>query len=163
MKDSLFLFSQGIDDINYAFADIPMIYGDAEDLKILVINLVKNAIEARRDDESLVLTITTAQTDEYISLAIADTGMGISPERVNVIWDDIDSNKANGSGVGMQAIKRIADEHSAEIVVNSCEGEGSEFIFKFPCSIAVDSNDNEAAGNDSLFANNDRISNPATR
>lgn len=159
VKDSVFLFSQGIDDIHYAFSDIPKIMGDADDLKILVINLVKNAMEARRYGESLVLTISTWQTENHVCLSITDTGAGMSKELIAKLWDDVSSNKELGSGIGMQAIKRIADEHHAQIDVRSIEGAGSEFIFKFPLSIAV-YNDNVASIKSSYTNKKDHVNKP---
>ncbi len=137
VKDSVFLFSQGVDEINYLFGDAPEIKGDAEDLKILVINIVKNAIEARKEDQRLVVTISTWQTETHVCLSFADTGVGIPEHMIGSLWDETVSSKSSGNGIGMQAIKRIADEHFADVEVTSQLGAGTEFVFRFPNSIAV--------------------------
>lgn len=137
VRDSVFLFSQGIDKIEYRFGAVPDILGDAEDLKILIINIVKNAMEAREVGRSLIMTITTWATRDNIYLSLADTGRGIDTESLDKLWDDNDSSKATGNGIGMQAIKRIADEHNAEVEVVSAVGEGATFTFKFPMNIAT--------------------------
>jgi len=136
VQDSLFLFSQRVDKVNLQFTDIPPIKGDAEDLKILVINIVKNAIEAKRQEQSLILTVSTWTTDSQIFLSFADTGAGMDTETLENLWESHSSDKKYGSGIGMQAIRRIADEHLAEIEVRSVKGSGSEFVFKFPIALA---------------------------
>jgi len=143
VNDSIFLFSQGIDKVDYQFSDIPNIHGDPEDLKILVINVVKNAMEARREGERLVITVSTWQSEDYICLSLRDTGTGMEPDKLEKIWENAVSDKTNGSGIGLQAIKRIADEHLAEIEVQSAPGHGSEFIFKFPISQIAEGGDTE--------------------
>lgn len=141
VKDSVFLFSQGVDEVFYDFGSVPNIRGDADDLKILVINIIKNAIEARETGRKLVVTIATWQTDEAICLSFSDSGVGMPQQVVDTLWDDAVSSKLTGNGIGMQAIKRIADEHSADIEVNSKPGKGTEFIFKFPLSIVDEGKD----------------------
>ncbi len=164
VRDSVFLFSQGIDEVNYLFGDAPEIRGDAEDLKILVINIVKNAIEARQDNQQLVVTISTWQTDSHVCLSFADTGIGMPVSRVDTLWEDATSSKSSGNGIGMQAIKRIADEHFAVIEVNSEVGRGSEFVFKFPTSVVVtEPNEKEGSREDiaeSPFSNSTKAKKP---
>ncbi len=160
VRDSLFLFSQGIDEVNYQFAPVPDIYGDAEDLKILVINLIKNAMEARREGEMLTVTVSTWRATDHISLSLRDTGCGMSAERVENIWEDAISNKQDGNGIGLQAVKRIADEHTAEIEVKSRLGEGSEFIFKFPMSSAAKDVEKTKMGDAGVFAERGTLNKP---
>ncbi len=159
VKDSVFLFSQGIDEIHYDFASLPEIKGDSEDLKILVINIIKNAIEAREAGRKLIVTIATWKTDDAICLSFTDSGEGMSQQVIDTLWEEGGSSKLTGNGIGTQAIKRIADEHSADIEVKSQVGKGSEFIFKFPLS-GVDEDESDPpsdAGGDNLFS---RINKP---
>ncbi|MFL0799844.1 MAG: HAMP domain-containing histidine kinase [Agarilytica sp.] len=162
VKDSVFLFSQGIDEVNYLFGDTPEIQGDAEDLKILVINVVKNAIEARQDHQNLVVTISTWQSESHVCLSFSDTGVGIPLDRVESLWEENLSSKSSGNGIGMQAIKRIADEHFAVVEVNSEVGSGSEFIFRFPNSIvvsgAIDTQEQDVS--DSPFTKSSKVNKP---
>ncbi len=158
VNDSVFLFSQGMDEIHYDFGDVPNIRGDADDLKILVINIIKNAIEARQKDKKLIVSIATWQTDEAICLSFSDSGEGMPQQVLDTLWDEAISSKLMGNGIGMQAIKRIADEHSADIEVKSQPGKGTEFIFKFPLSIVDEGQDDPpSTSGDNLFS---RINKP---
>ncbi len=152
VKDSVFLFNQRIDEVNYLYKDIPKIMGDADDLKILVINIIKNAIEARQAGQPLVVTISTWQSDSHVCLSFADSGVGMPQSIMDSLWDGVASTKAQGNGIGMQAIKRIADEHFAEIDVKSEMGKGCEFIVKFPNSIIAEEDDERPVVNgDNVF------------
>lgn len=152
VKHSLYLFSQRIDEVNYLYKDIPKIMGDADDIKILVINIIKNAIEARQEGQPLVITISTWQSDSHVCLSFADSGVGMPQSIVDSLWDGVVSTKVQGNGIGMQAIKRIADEHFAEIDVKSEMGKGCEFIVKFPNSIIAEEEDEKpVVSGDNVF------------
>ncbi len=137
IEDSLFVFARGLENVDMQFSEVPSIFGDAEDLKILIINVVKNAVEAKRENVPLILTIRTWATADFICLAFSDNGVGIPEVILDTMWEESHSTKLGGSGIGLQAIKRIADEHQALIDVTSIEGEGTRFILKFPMGIAV--------------------------
>lgn len=145
-RDSVYLFEQRIDGVEFEFAPIPKINADPEDLKILVINIVKNAIEARDGERPLTMKISTGMNENHISLTLWDSGKGMSADRIEALWENATSNKLQGNGIGLQAIKRIADEHSAEIQVSSVVGLGTAFIFNFPLSIAVNNELESKAG-----------------
>lgn len=159
IEDSLFLFSQGLQDLDTQYSETPSIKGDPEDLKILVINIVKNAMEAKRQGVPLALSIRTWMTGDAICVAFSDNGTGMSKETVDSLWDDTISTKAGGSGIGLQAIKRIADEHQATIDVTSKESEGTRFVVRFPMSLAVTMEPKSAAveEKDNIFARKTRI------
>ncbi len=137
VKDCLFVFETSIDKVNYEFNDIPQIAGDAEDLKILFINLIKNAAEARQGHEEVVLSVKSWVEEGSVCFSFRDNGVGMSEQHVTNLWNQDYSTKEFGSGIGMQAIKRIADEHRADIEVHSEIGGGTEFIFRFPSVLIV--------------------------
>lgn len=137
IQDCLFVFEQGVDGVELDLNGIPNITGDAEDLKILFINLIKNAVEARQGYDEMILSISTWVEDESICVSIGDNGVGMSEAQVASLWEQSFSAKDFGSGIGMQAIKRIADEHSAKVEVKSEPQKGSIFTLKFPMALVV--------------------------
>lgn len=108
------------------------IAGDSDDLKILLINALKNAIEAARTSTTLKITVKSYSDSDYTYLAVADNGRGMAPTVVANLWDNCVTTKTNGSGIGLQAIKRIADEHDAHVSVTSELDVGTTFEFRFP-------------------------------
>jgi signal transduction histidine kinase len=137
VRDCLYIFNLSFDRVDFNLAEIQYINGDAEDLKIMFINIIKNAIEARHPQRELILTVKSWMEASKIYLSIGDNGIGMSSERLSNIWDLGFSTKKRGSGIGMQAIQRIADEHNATIEVRSTDGVGSEFILCFDISQMV--------------------------
>lgn len=131
IQDCLYLFEKSFDKIEFELGGIPKVRGDAEDLKILFINLIKNAAEARRDNADLVLSIKSWIENDNVFFSVRDNGTGMSEQQLANLWEPGFSAKKFGNGIGMQAIKRIVDEHNARIEVNSTLNKGSEFILCF--------------------------------
>ncbi len=150
VKDCLFVFETSIDKVEYELADVPNIAGDAEDLKILFINLIKNASEARRGHEEIILKVKSWVEEACVCFSIKDNGVGMSKQQLANLWEQDYSAKEFGNGIGMQAIKRIADEHSARIEVHSEVGNGTEFIFRFPSVLIADEDKSVGGAKDEL-------------
>lgn len=131
VQDCLYLFEKSFDRVEYDLGGIPAIRGDAEDLKILFINLIKNAAEARRENEDLTIKIKSWVDNGNVYLSISDNGTGMSEKQLASLWEPGFSAKEFGNGIGMQAIKRIVDEHNARIEVHSELAKGSEFTLCF--------------------------------
>ena len=131
VQDCLYLFEKSFDKVEYELGGIPDIKGDAEDLKILFINLIKNAAEARKENEELIIKIKSWVENSNAYFSIADNGTGMTEQQLANLWEPSFSVKKFGTGIGMQAIKRIADEHNAHIDVKSELTKGSEFILSF--------------------------------
>ncbi len=146
VQDCLYLFEKSFDKVEYEFGGVPKIRGDAEDLKILFINLIKNAAEARRENTDLVLHIKSWTENGNVFFSIRDNGTGMTDQQLANLWEPGFSSKKFGNGIGMQAIKRIVDEHNARIQVSSTPHKGSEFVVCFfATQIAQDDPTNEPA------------------
>lgn len=131
VQDCLYLFEKSFDKVDLELNGIPKVKGDAEDLKILFINLIKNAAEARDSKPSLELHIKSWMDNGNAYFSIRDNGVGMSVEQLANLWEPGFSAKKFGNGIGMQAIKRIVDEHNARIEVKSEPGKGTEFTLCF--------------------------------
>ena len=110
--------------------ELPHIRADEDRLKQVFINLVSNAIQAMPGGGSL--NITAAATEDFIRVAFADTGIGISPEEQQHIFDPFHTTRAEGSGLGLCIAHRIVDAHNGFISVDSEPGRGSTFIVGLP-------------------------------
>ncbi len=131
VQDCLYLFEKSFDRIEYELGGIPDIKGDMEDLKILFINLIKNAAEARRGTEELTIKIKSWVENNNVYFSVSDNGTGMTEKQLANLWEAGVSGKKFGNGIGMQAIKRIVDEHNAQINVTSEVAKGSEFTLCF--------------------------------
>mgnify|MGYP003576201790 CR=1 FL=1 len=142
VQDSLYLFETSFDRVEYELSGIPKIKGDAEDLKILLINLIKNASEARRQNQELIIKVRSWIDNNNVCFSIADNGTGMAEAQIANLWEPGFSGKKLGNGIGMQAIKRIVDEHNARIEVKSTQASGTEFILCFPSTQIATDDDN---------------------
>ena len=107
---------------------------DREQIEQVIINVVKNAIQAlaAAEKENKSLTITAMPTDgggAYIS--VADNGTGIEEEALKKIFIPFFTTKKNGSGIGLSLSKQIMRKHGGNITAKSQIGEGTEFLLKF--------------------------------
>ncbi|MFT5082752.1 MAG: signal transduction histidine kinase [Lentisphaeria bacterium] len=132
--DSLSLFKSRFSNVDTEFEAQSEVVGDAVDLKILFINLVKNSAEAGGVGRSLDLKIRTWEEYNSVYIAFSDSGVGMTKRQCDTLWEEGATTKINGSGIGLQAIKRIASEHNATIRVESKVNVGTTFTLRFVCS-----------------------------
>ncbi|MDZ7292448.1 MAG: ATP-binding protein [candidate division KSB1 bacterium] len=99
---------------------------DREQIKRLLNNLLKNALEAVPDRRCEVHIVTRRQ-DERALLEIVDNGPGLTPEAREHLFEPSFTTKREGSGLGLVMVKRIVDEHGGKIEVESEAGKGTRF------------------------------------
>jgi len=109
---------------------IPITMGDANQIKQAFLNLASNAIQSMPDGGTL--TLSTSQRGELIVVRIADTGPGIPKEHMDKLFVPFFTTRKTGSGLGLAVTKRIIDNHSGTIAVNSVVGEGTVFEVALP-------------------------------
>ncbi|MBZ2188948.1 hypothetical protein K8B33_07560 [Alcanivorax sp. JB21] len=112
----------------------PMLLGDADDLLILCINLLKNAAEASVPEKPNLITVTTRSLNggRAVSLTVADTGAGMSPAQLREQTAPLASTKAGGSGLGLKVIRRVAAEHLGQVRLDSPAETGTRVEIRFP-------------------------------
>jgi two-component system, sporulation sensor kinase E len=110
--------------------DEPKITVDAEKIKRVFINIIKNAIEAMPDGGSL--RIKSRKSDSSLEITITDTGVGMSKDVLEKIWTPFFTTKAKGMGLGLSICKRIVEAHNGNISVESEVGNGTSFTITVP-------------------------------
>jgi signal transduction histidine kinase len=103
---------------------------DPQQIKQVFINLIKNAYEAMPDDGTI--SITSKDEGAHVSISITDTGQGISPETAVKVFEPFNTNKKQGTGLGLSVCLKIVEDHGGTIIVESKEGEGSTFTVQLP-------------------------------
>ncbi len=116
---------------------MPLIVGDGDRLSQVFTNLVDNAL--KYTPEGGQISIQTDQTQENIRVSVIDTGVGISPEEVNRIFErfyQIDKARTReedrGVGLGLAIAEQIVKGHGGQMMVLSELGKGSRFIVDLP-------------------------------
>jgi signal transduction histidine kinase len=109
---------------------LPLALIDERCMKQALLNLVKNAQIAMPSGG--LLTIATQWSDGEIRISICDTGIGISAENLEKIFEPYFTTRDNGTGLGLTVVYKIIKEHRGEITVESREGEGTNFEINLP-------------------------------
>jgi signal transduction histidine kinase len=105
---------------------------DTNLIEQVLINLVVNAIEAVKDREQPLITLSAnAGSHGRAVIKVADNGLGMSPEVMENIFIPFLSTKKNGSGIGLSLCKQILLLHKGNIQVQSVEGVGTAFYLHF--------------------------------
>lgn len=110
--------------------ELPELRIDEKYFKQALLNLIKNAISAM--PEGGELQIETSQRGDEALLRISDTGVGMSDEVMNKIFEPYFTTREFGSGIGLTLVYKIIREHMGEISVSSQEGRGSSFTITLP-------------------------------
>jgi len=103
---------------------------DRTQVKQVLVNLMKNAIQAMTKGGAL--TLETGQSGEGVWLAVRDTGGGIPQEQLNRIFEPFFTTKKKGSGLGLMIVQRIVRDHGGRIELESRVNEGTTFRVWFP-------------------------------
>ncbi|TNE68625.1 sensor histidine kinase [bacterium] len=107
-----------------------LIAGVADDLKRVLINLIKNAIEAMPNGGIIIIRTYPYKTHAF--LEIADTGVGIPVAIQSQVFRPNFSTKTSGTGIGLAICKKVVDAHSGTIQFASVPGTGTTFTLSFP-------------------------------
>jgi len=113
---------------------ISRIMVDEPQLKQVLINLVKNAMEAMEPNPESRLDIRVKRILDRVIIEISDNGPGIPEELLEQVFVPFFSTKTEGSGIGLPLCRQIVKNHGGQISVKSEQGKGTTFRVGFPCS-----------------------------
>ena len=112
--------------------EIPSILGNPSELREVLTNIMFNAVDAMPEGGQLTIS-TQPQTDDWVEVRIADTGIGMTEEVKGRIFDPFFTTKGvTNSGLGLSVSYGIVKRHGGEILVESEIGKGTAFILHLP-------------------------------
>jgi signal transduction histidine kinase len=112
-----------------------VISADREKLKSAIFNIIGNAVKYTKEGG---VTVKVRQSENCIRVIVSDTGIGISMEDINKLFQpfvQINSSLSRqyaGTGLGLNLVKKLAELHGGNVNVSSKIGEGSCFTVSFP-------------------------------
>ncbi len=109
---------------------LPLAPLDLTQMQQVLVNLVKNAMQAMTKEGTL--TLRTGEGSEGVWLSVADTGGGIAQEQINRIFEPFFTTKKKGSGLGLMIVQRIIRAHGGKIELDSLVGRGTTFRIWLP-------------------------------
>ena len=124
-------------EFHLELAELPMVECNPGRLNQVFMNILTNAAQAtlaRADGRERKVTVRTEMLDDSVVIAIADTGVGMSPEVRARIFDPFFTTKAvgEGTGLGLAIVYGIVNDHMGSIDVTSSPGIGTEFRIVLP-------------------------------
>lgn len=122
LKDVRLMYNGGKEDFD--------LYCDRSQIKQVLINLVKNAIEA--SEQSSVVKVQAYQVSDDILIEVIDEGVGISPSIIHKLDEPFFTTKQSGTGLGLMITKNILEHHYANLKIIPNEGKGTTFRIHFP-------------------------------
>lgn len=135
LEDVLHLQTQELENLNVdvkveVMNEIPPVSADANQIKQVFFNIIKNSMEAMRAGGSMSIRFHCGE--KSIVIHFTDNGKGISQEDVARIFQPYFTTKDDGNGLGMLIIRRILRAHGAQIGIGSSENKGTVVTLEFP-------------------------------
>jgi two-component system nitrogen regulation sensor histidine kinase NtrY len=107
---------------------------DADQIRQMFTNLLTNSIEAMPEggDIRIRADLVKKGNTRYCRILVSDTGVGISEEYKNLVFNPYFTTKAQGTGLGLSIVERIIFDHKGQIWFESEQGKGTTFFIDLP-------------------------------
>lgn len=118
----------------FEFGDgVDKVLVDRVQIQQILVNLIRNALDAMRDSAVRELTVTTkALPDGMVAVEVADSGSGVSPDVTAQLFKPFITTKPGGMGIGLSISKRIVEAHGGELTMHGNDKGGATFRFTLP-------------------------------
>jgi two-component system sensor kinase FixL len=114
-------------------ASLPTVFVDKIQIQQVLMNLIRNAIEAMQDTDTRELTITTGRSgDQYVCVMVRDSGPGLPAEVRKRLFQPFVTTKEGGMGVGLMICQSIIQFHGGSIEISPEDEPGTTFTFRLP-------------------------------
>ena len=115
-------------------AGLPLIFVDEIQIQQILVNLVKNSVDALRDCQHPDgrIRISVAHGEEKVTVSVEDNGPGVTAESLPRLFEPFYTTKPNGVGLGLSICKNIASAHGGQLVHSRPEQGGCSFILTLP-------------------------------
>lgn len=138
-------------EINLEVGDLPICYGDENQINQVFSNLLSNAIKYLDPNKEKKIIISGWEEGGHVKYSVEDNGIGIAPEYQEKIFDmfyRLNPTATVGDGLGLNIIRKVIERHNGKIWVKSEQGKGSKFFISLPKGRSL-----ESANIASLIAN----------
>ena len=122
-------------------ADLPVVNADRVKIRLLLQNLILNAIKFRREGIAPEIIVSVERVGDFWRISVTDNGIGFQTADVDRIFQIFQrlhsSDKYPGNGIGLAICKRIVDAHGGTLTADSRLGAGSTFTFTLPVRAVI--------------------------
>lgn len=121
--------------------DIPQVLIDKVQIQQIMVNLIRNAIEAMSGRGKRQLTITTRLAGSDVEIAVSDTGSGLPEDVVSRLFHPFVTTKERGMGMGLSICRTIAEAHGGRLWLGANTPEGATFKLSLPASAEAEASE----------------------
>jgi signal transduction histidine kinase len=111
---------------------IPLLWADKDKLNQVVINILRNALQASPAGSQVTVNFYTELRPDYVTISIKDHGKGIPPEDLPQIFKPFFTTTKGGTGLGLSMARRIVEDHGGFMALKSELGQGTETMVYLP-------------------------------
>lgn len=128
---------------------------DPEKIERIMLNLISNAVKFTPENGYIYVNMEDKRT--HIIISVRDTGLGIPPEKLNIIFErfsQVNSNRfeeKQGSGIGLSLVKSLVEIHKGTVWAESTENVGTTFFIKLPYFDTTNSHGDNGALQDKVM------------
>jgi two-component system, LuxR family, sensor kinase FixL len=112
--------------------ELPAVAVDRVQIQQVLLNLIRNAMEAMEDASVRQLTIAASAETRHVMVTVRDTGTGVIPEIEAKLFQPFVTTKSDGMGIGLSVCRTIIEGHNGRLWMESSPGGGSVFHFTLP-------------------------------
>jgi two-component system sensor kinase FixL len=116
-------------------AELPLVQGDRTQLQQVLLNLLLNAFDAANGNpvpDRRVTVVTAMGSAGMVRVAVRDGGVGIPPDKLDLIFHSFFTTKATGLGMGLSVSHSIIESHGGRLWAENNPGQGATFCFTLP-------------------------------
>jgi len=114
---------------------LPPVYADAEQLWEVLLNLIRNAVDAMPAGGNL--TVSTKRNDAEVLVSVSDNGRGMTEEEARNLFVPFFTTKSDGTGLGLAYAQQVINEHGGKIDCATARGKGSTFSIQLPVAVGA--------------------------
>jgi len=129
--------SAGVDCQIQISPDVAMVMVDSIQIEQVIINLVRNAIDALESCQNRTIRITATSRGKLVEIAVADNGIGITDDLRAALFSTLTSTKTSGMGIGLSICRTIVEAHGGKIWLAGTSAGGTDFRFTLPVVTAA--------------------------
>ncbi len=119
--------------------ELPMLLFDRIQIQQVMVNLMRNAVEAMEEMDRREITIATAlSAPDVVEVAVADTGPGVDAKMMPRLFEPFATTKSNGLGMGLSICRSIVEAHGGRLWAAPNPGGGAQFRFRLPVSVETE-------------------------
>ena len=123
-------------NVEWITDELPEVYGDYTLIKVVLVNLISNAVKFTSKTANPVVTIGSQKYDKIQVIFIKDNGVGFNMNYYSKLFGVFqrlhDTGDFPGTGIGLATVKKIIEKHNGKVWAKSKEGEGATFFFSLP-------------------------------